>query len=61
MYTANGIPMGKVNVGSRSTPFEYAITLLPVSETVSVTTTCPVLEEKDPKKIQSTEVVCRLP
>jgi hypothetical protein len=63
MYTVNGIPTAKVNVGSRSTPFEYAITLAPVLETVSVTTTSVQTDHKGQQEadIVSTEVLCRLP
>jgi hypothetical protein len=63
MYSINGVPNGKVHVGSRSTPFEYAITLTPVAETITVTMT-PTRVEKTQTATASqydAEVLCRLP
>jgi hypothetical protein len=63
MYTVNGIPIAKVDTGSRSTPFEYAITVTPVVETVSVTTASVKCDynEANGRDASQMEVRCCLP
>ena len=63
MYTVNGVLNTKSTIGTRNSPFEYAITLAPVSETITVSlpSTSFGSEHEGQQSVSESEVLCFLP